>query len=51
MRHEVTCQCGCVIIYETDSRPPSTVKCWKCKTPIKYKDQLNDEEVENVATP
>jgi hypothetical protein len=37
MRYLYQCECGYNLVYETDIKPPATVKCKDCKKTIKLK--------------
>jgi predicted SprT family Zn-dependent metalloprotease len=32
--YKYLCECGCIIIYETDIKPDRAIKCFKCQNKI-----------------
>lgn len=43
MKEVYTCVCGCKSVFETDTTPPTSVKCFKCKAKISRKDSKKEE--------
>ena len=40
MKYVYKCECGFVITFETDTKPPKTLKCKQCKQKIKTKNSV-----------
>lgn len=44
MKYIFKCKCGRQTVYETDLKPPKSIKCRSCKETVK----LNPDDSENV---